>query len=201
MLAAPNTGNQVEAFFVSTGFVALGEMGDKTQLLALLLAAKFRKPMPIIAGILVATLANHAAAGWLGGWIAGLMGPQLLRWVIGGSFLAMALWMLVPDRLDDEEAAGGGQRFGIFGTTVIAFFLAEMGDKTQIATLALAARYPDLLAVVAGTTLGMMLANVPAVLLGEQIARKLSMTLVHGVAALIFAVLGVLTLLNVGQLL
>ena len=201
MLAAPNTGNQVEAFFVSTGFVALGEMGDKTQLLALLLAAKFRKPMPIIAGILVATLANHAAAGWLGGWIAGLMGPQLLRWVIGGSFLAMALWMLVPDRLDDEEAAGGGQRFGIFGTTVIAFFLAEMGDKTQIATVALAARYPDLLAVVAGTTLGMMLANVPAVLLGEQIARKLSMTLVHGVAALIFAVLGVLTLLNVGQLL
>ena len=201
MLAAPNTGNHVEAFFVSTGFVALGEMGDKTQLLALLLAAKFRKPMPIIAGILVATLANHAAAGWLGGWIAGLMGPQLLRWVIGGSFLAMALWMLVPDRLDDEEAAGGGQRFGIFGTTVIAFFLAEMGDKTQIATVALAARYPDLLAVVAGTTLGMMLANVPAVLLGEQIARKLSMTLVHGVAALIFAVLGVLTLLNVGQLL
>ena len=201
MLAGPNTGNQVEAFFVSTGFVALGEMGDKTQLLALLLAAKFRKPMPIIAGILVATLANHAAAGWLGGWIAGLMGPQLLRWVIGGSFLAMALWMLVPDRLDDEEAAGGGQRFGIFGTTVIAFFLAEMGDKTQIATVALAARYPDLLAVVAGTTLGMMLANVPAVLLGEQIARKLSMTLVHGVAALIFAVLGVLTLLNVGQLL
>ena len=201
MLAAPNTGNQVEAFFVSTGFVALGEMGDKTQLLALLLAAKFRKPMPIIAGILVATLANHAAAGWLGGWIAGLRGPQLLRWVIGGSFLAMALWMLVPDRLDDEEAAGGGQRFGIFGTTVIAFFLAEMGDKTQIATVALAARYPDLLAVVAGTTLGMMLANVPAVLLGEQIARKLSMTLVHGVAALIFAVLGVLTLLNVGQLL
>ena len=191
----------MEAFLVSTGIVALGEMGDKTQLLALLLAAKFRKPVPIIAGILVATLINHAAAGWLGGWIAGLMGPQLLRWVIGGSFLAMALWMLVPDRLDDEEAAGGGQRFGIFGTTVIAFFLAEMGDKTQIATVALAARYPDLLAVVAGTTLGMMLANVPAVLLGDQIAKKLSMTLVHGVAAAIFAVLGVLTLLNVGQML
>lgn len=192
----------MEAFLVSTGIVALGEMGDKTQLLALLLAAKFRKPVPIIAGILVATLINHAAAGWLGGWIAGLMGPQLLRWVIGGSFLAMALWMLVPDRLDDEEAAGGGgQRFGIFGTTVIAFFLAEMGDKTQIATVALAARYPNLPAVVAGTTLGMMLANVPAVLLGDQIAKKLSMTLVHGVAAAIFAVLGVLTLLNVGQML
>ena len=176
-------------------------MGDKTQLLALLLAARFRKPVPIILGILVATLANHAAAGWLGGWIAGLMGPQLLRWVIGGSFLVMAGWMMIPDRLDDAEAQGGGQRLGIFGTTVIAFFLAEMGDKTQIATVALAARYPDLLAVVAGTTLGMMLANVPAVLLGDQIAKKLSMTLVHGVAAAIFAVLGLLTLFNVGQLL
>ena len=176
-------------------------MGDKTQLLALLLAARFRKPVPIILGILVATLANHAAAGWLGGWIAAQMGPQLLRWVIGGSFLAMAVWMMIPDRLDDEEAGGGGQRFGIFGTTVVAFFLAEMGDKTQIATVALAARYPDLLAVVAGTTLGMMIANVPAVFLGDRIASKLSMTLVHGVAAVIFAVLGVLTLLNVGRLL
>ena len=191
----------MEAFLVSTGIVALGEMGDKTQLLALLLAARFRRPVPIIAGILVATLANHALAGWLGGWIAGLMGPQLLRWVIGGSFLAMAVWMMVPDRLDDAEAAGGGQRFGIFGTTVLAFFLVEMGDKTQIATVALAARYPDLLAVVTGTTLGMMLANVPAVLLGDQIAKNLSMTLVHGVAAAIVAVLGGLTLFNVGHLL
>jgi putative Ca2+/H+ antiporter (TMEM165/GDT1 family) len=190
----------MEAFLVSTGIVALGEMGDKTQLLALLLAARFRKPVPIVLGILVATLANHGMAGWLGGWIAGLMGPQLLRWVIGGSFLAMAVWMLIPDKLDDE-VEGGGQRFGVFGTTVVAFFLAEMGDKTQIATVALAARYPDLLAVVAGTTLGMMLANVPAVLLGDQIAKRLSMTVVHGVAAAIFAVLGVLTLLNVGQLL
>ena len=191
----------MEAFLVSTGIVALGEMGDKTQLLALLLTARFRRPVPIIAGILVATLANHALAGWLGGWIAGLMGPQLLRWVIGGSFLAMAVWMMVPDRLDEAEAAGGGQRYGIFGTTVLAFFLAEMGDKTQIATVALAARYPDLLAVVTGTTLGMMLANVPAVLLGDQIAKNLSMTLVHGVAAAIFAVLGGLTLFNVGHLL
>ena len=191
----------MEAFLVSTGIVALGEMGDKTQLLALLLTARFRRPVPIIAGILVATLANHALAGGLGGWIAGLMGPQLLRWVIGGSFLAMAVWMMVPDRLADAEAAGGGQRFGIFGTTVLAFFLAEMGDKTQIATVALAARYPDLLAVVTGTTLGMMLANVPAVLLGDQIAKNLSMTLVHGVAAAIFAVLGGLTLFNVGHLL
>jgi len=191
----------MEAFLVSTGIVALGEMGDKTQLLALLLAARFKKPVPIILGILVATLANHAAAGWLGGWIAGLMGPQLLRWVIGGSFLAMAVWMLITDRLDDAAAGGQGRRLGVFGTTVLAFFLAEMGDKTQIATVALAARYPDLLAVVAGTTLGMMLANVPAVLLGDQISRRLSMTVVHGVAATIFAVLGVLTLLNVGQLL
>ena len=192
---------RLEAFLVSTGIVALGEMGDKTQLLALLLAARFRKPVPIVLGILVATLINHAAAGWLGGWVAGLMGPQLLRWVIGGSFVAMAAWMLIPDRLDDDEAAGGGQRFGVFGTTVVAFFLAEMGDKTQIATVALAARYPDLLAVVAGTTLGMMLANVPAVLLGDRIARKLSMTLVHGIAAAIFGVLGLLTLLGVDRLL
>jgi Ca2+/H+ antiporter, TMEM165/GDT1 family len=191
----------MEAFLVSTGIVALGEMGDKTQLLALLLAARFRKPVPIVLGILVATLANHAAAGWLGGWIAGLMGPVWLRWVIGGSFLVMAVWMLIPDRLDDAPTDGRGLRLGVFGTTVLAFFLAEMGDKTQIATVALAARYPDLLAVVAGTTLGMMIANVPAVLLGDQVARRVSMTLVHGVAAALFAVLGVLTLLNVGHFL
>jgi Ca2+/H+ antiporter, TMEM165/GDT1 family len=189
----------LEAFLVSSGVVALGEMGDKTQLLAMLLAAKFRKPVPIILGILVATLANHALAGALGDAVARAMGPVLLRWVIGVSFIAMALWMLVPDQVD-EDAAGGRQRFGVFGTTVLAFFLAEMGDKTQIATVALAARYSDLFAVVAGTTLGMMLANVPAVFLGDRIAKKLSMTLVHGIAAAIFAVLGVLTLLNVGRL-
>ncbi|MEK8051886.1 TMEM165/GDT1 family protein [Ideonella sp. DXS22W] len=189
----------MEAFLVSTGIVALGEMGDKTQLLAVLLAAKFRKPVPIILGILVATLANHAAAGWLGGWIAALLGPTVLRWVIGLGFLAMAAWMLVPDQIDDE-AEGGVQRFGVFGTTVIAFFLAEMGDKTQIATVALAARYTSLLAVVAGTTLGMMLANVPAVLLGDQVAKRVSMRMVHAVAAMIFAVLGLLTLANVGTL-
>jgi putative Ca2+/H+ antiporter (TMEM165/GDT1 family) len=188
----------LEAFLVSTGIVALGEMGDKTQLLALLLAARFRRPVPIVLGILVATLVNHALAGVVGDWIARALGPDLLRWVIGLSFLAMAAWMLVPDQLD--EAEGGTQRFGVFGTTVIAFFLAEMGDKTQIATVALAARYSDLVAVVAGTTLGMMIANVPAVLLGDVVAKKVSMTLVHGIAALIFAVLGVLTLLNVGRL-
>jgi putative Ca2+/H+ antiporter (TMEM165/GDT1 family) len=188
----------VEAFLVSTGIVALSEIGDKTQLLALLLAARFRRPVPIILGILVSTLVNHALAGAVGEGIARALGPDLLRWVIGGSFLAMAAWMLVPDKIDEVE--DGRQRFGVFGTTVIAFFLAEMGDKTQIATVALAARYTDLLAVVAGTTLGMMLANVPAVLLGDVVARKVSMRLVHAIAALIFAVLGVLTLLNVGRL-
>ncbi len=189
----------MEAFLVSTGVVALGEMGDKTQLLAIVLAAAFRRPAPIIAGILVATLLNHAAAGAVGGWVAQVLGPQVLRWVIGISFLAMAGWMLIPDKIDDE-AVDEKRRFGVFGTTLIAFFLAEMGDKTQIATVALAARYPDLLQVVAGTTLGMMLANVPAVFLGETIARKVSMKLVHGIAAGIFAVLGVVTLLGIDRL-
>ena len=185
---------------VSTGVVALGEMGDKTQLLAMLLAARFRKPVPIVLGILVATLANHALAGAVGQWVADALGPVWLRWIIGVSFLAMAVWMLIPDKIDEGETDAKGLRLGVFGTTVVAFFLAEMGDKTQIATVALAARYDAFVAVVAGTTLGMMLANVPAVYLGDQIAKKVSMTLVHGVSALIFSVLGVLTLLNVGQL-
>lgn len=189
----------LEAFLVSTGIVALGEMGDKTQLLAMLLAARFRKPLPIVFGILVATLANHALAGAVGQWVADAIGPVWLRWIIGASFLAMAVWMMIPDHIDDDEAATKGLRLGVFGTTVVAFFLAEMGDKTQIATVALAARYDAFVAVVAGTTLGMMLANVPAVYLGDQIAKKVSMTLVHGVSALIFAVLGVLTLFNVGR--
>ena len=193
----------MEAFLVSTGVVALGEMGDKTQLLAILLAARFKKPGPIILGIFVATLANHALAGAVGSAVVNAatsaLGPDTPRWVIGLSFIAMAAWMLIPDK-GDAEAAAGNARFGIFGTTALAFFVAEMGDKTQIATVALAARYESLAAVVAGTTLGMMLANVPAVFLGDTIARKVSMTLVHGVAALIFAVLGVLTLVNVGML-
>ncbi len=187
----------VEAFLISTGVVALGEMGDKTQLLAILLAAKFRRPWPIIAGIFVATLVNHGLAGLVGGGIASLLGPDLLRWVIGVSFLGMAVWMLIPDKIDDAEA--NKYRFGVFWTTVIAFFLAEMGDKTQIATVALAARYTDLFAVVLGTTLGMMLANVPAVFVGDAISKKIPMKLVHGVAGGIFGVLGVLTLLNVGN--
>ena len=189
----------LEAFLVSTGVVALGEMGDKTQLLAIVLAATFRRPWPIIAGILVATLVNHAVAGAVGGWVAQALGPGLLRWVIGLSFLGMAVWILIPDKIDDE-ATDGRQRFGVFGTTVVAFFLAEMGDKTQIATVALAARYADVVAVVLGTTFGMMLANVPAVFLGDRIAQKVSMRMVHGIAAAIFAVLGVLTLFNVGRL-
>jgi putative Ca2+/H+ antiporter (TMEM165/GDT1 family) len=190
----------LEAFLVSTGVVALGEMGDKTQLLAMLLAARFRKPLPIIAGILVATLANHALAGAVGAWVSAQLGPDVLRWIVGLSFLAVAAWMLVPDKVDDAAVAST-PRFGVFGTTVLAFFIAEMGDKTQIATVALAARYSaEFVAVVAGTTVGMMLANVPAVYLGDRVARQLSMRLVHGIAAAIFAVLGLLTLFNVGQL-
>jgi putative Ca2+/H+ antiporter (TMEM165/GDT1 family) len=172
-------------------------MGDKTQLLAMLLAIKFRKPVPIILGILAATLLNHASAGLLGAWVARALGPDVLRWVIGVSFIAMAAWMLVPDKIDDEAAKPS--RFGAFGTTLIAFFLAEMGDKTQIATVTLAARYEDLVAVVAGTTLGMMIADVPAVFVGDKLAKKVPMRLVHAIAAAIFGLLGVLTLLNVAK--
>ncbi len=188
----------MEAFLISLGVVALGEMGDKTQLLAMLLAVRFKRPVPIILGILAATLLNHAAAGWVGAWVAAALGPQVLRWVIGASFIAMAAWMLVPDKIDDEVP--GPQRFGVFGTTLIAFFIAEMGDKTQIATVALAARFQDLFAVVAGTTVGMLLADVPAVFIGDRLAKRIPMKLVHGVAAAIFAALGVLTLLNVGKM-
>lgn len=185
----------MEAFLVSVGVVALGEMGDKTQLLAMLLAVKFRRPVPIILGILLATIVNHSAAGAVGGAVARLLGPDVLRWVVGISFIAMAAWMLVPDKAD-EDAGGEGLRFGVFGTTVIAFFLAEMGDKTQIATVALAARFSNVYAVVAGTTVGMLLADVPAVFLGERIAAKVPMRLVHAIAAFIFAALGAVTLLH-----
>jgi putative Ca2+/H+ antiporter (TMEM165/GDT1 family) len=186
----------VEALLVSTSIVALAEIGDKTQLLSLVLAARFRKPWPIILGIFVATLANHTFAGAVGNWVTAQVGQDVLRWVLGLSFIAMAVWSLIPDKLDEDGSQAA--RFGVFGTTVIAFFLAEMGDKTQVATVILAAKYSALYAVIAGTTLGMMLANVPVVLLGDKAAGKLPVRLIHGIAALIFAVLGVLALLNVG---
>jgi len=187
----------MDAFLISTGVVALAEIGDKTQLLAFLLAAKFRKPVPIILGILAATLLNHGLAGALGAWITTLVSPEVLRWVLGLSFIAMAVWIQIPDKLDEADAHL--VRFGVFGTTLIAFFLAEMGDKTQIATIALAAQYGDFLWVVAGTTLGMMIANVPAVYLGERIAHRMPVRLVHAIAAAIFAILGVAVLLGIGE--
>ena len=182
----------MEAFFVSTGIVALAEMGDKTQLLALLLAARFRKPWPIVAGIFVATIANHALAGAVGAWVTTVLGPDVLRWVLGVSFIAMAAWMLIPDKADDL-ANDGPPRLGVFGTTVVVFFLAEMGDKTQIATVMLAARYNPYWVVV-GSTLGMMLANAPVVWFGEKITRLVPMRVVHIVSALVFAALGLLAL-------
>lgn len=187
----------MESFLVSTGIVALAEIGDKTQLLAFILAAKFRKPIPIVLGIVLATLANHAVAGLLGSWITTLLRPETLRWVLGVSFIAMALWTLIPDKFDEKDAKL--TRFGVFGTTLIAFFLAEMGDKTQVATLALAAQYQNVVHVVAGTTLGMMIANVPAVLLGDRIAGRLPVRTVHFIAAALFATLGVATLLGAGE--
>ncbi len=188
----------MESLLVSTGVVALAEIGDKTQLLAFLLAARFKKPWPIVLGILVATLANHGLAGALGAWVTTVLSQEVLRWVLGLSFVAMAVWMLIPDEIEDDEAAVA-QRLGVFGATVVTFFLAEMGDKTQIATVAMAARFPEPVMVVVGTTLGMMLTNAPAVFLGDRLAGKIPMKLVHGIAAAIFAALGVATLAGVGQ--
>jgi putative Ca2+/H+ antiporter (TMEM165/GDT1 family) len=187
----------MDAFLVSTGIVALAEIGDKTQLLAFLLAARFRRPLPIVFGIFAATVANHAFAAAVGALVSRLLGPDVMRWVLGLAFIGMAAWIMVPDDIDADDAAPA--RFGVFVTTVIAFFLAEMGDKTQVATVALAARYPAALAVVAGTTLGMMLANVPAVYFGDRIAGRVPLRLVHGLAALIFLVLGVATLSGLGR--
>jgi len=187
----------MDAFLVATGIVALAEIGDKTQLLAFLLAARFRRPLPIVFGILVATLLNHAFAAAVGALVAELLGPSVMRWVLGLSFLGMAVWTMIPDEIDETEATLA--RFGVFMTTLIAFFVAEMGDKTQVATVALAARYAEMAAVVAGTTFGMMLANVPAVYFGERIANRIPLGLVHGIAALIFAGLGVATLLGAGE--
>lgn len=181
----------MEAFLVATGVVALAEMGDKTQLLSLVLAARFRRPWPIVLGIFAATVVNHGLAGAVGNWVTHTLGPDVLRWILGGSFIAMALWMLIPDKLDEDELPKAS-RFGVFGTTLVAFFLAEMGDKTQIATVMLAARYVDAYAwVVLGTTLGMMLANAPVVWLGERIVKRVPIKLVHGISAALFLLLGV----------
>jgi len=187
----------LEAFFLSTGIVALAEMGDKTQLLSLVLAARFKRPWPIVWGILAATLLNHALAGAAGAWVMAIVGPDVMRWVLGVSFIAMGLWMLIPDKLDDDDARPS-HHWGVFMTTTWAFFLAEMGDKTQIATVALGAQYQPLVAVVAGTTLGMMLANAPVVFFGDAITKRVPIRVVHLIAAVIFAVLGVLALLGVG---
>ena len=189
----------MEAFLISTGVVALAEIGDKTQLLAIVLAARFRKPVPIILGILVATLLNHAVAGALGVWVSRLVGPMAMRWTLGVSFILMAIWMLIPDKYDDDDAAST-PKMGVFFATLVAFFLLEIGDKTQIATIALAARYNALVAVVMGTTLGMMIANVPAVFLGDIAAKRINMRVVHAIAATIFAVLGVLVLAGFGRI-
>jgi putative Ca2+/H+ antiporter (TMEM165/GDT1 family) len=183
----------MEAFLISTGIVALSEMGDKTQLLALILAVRFRKPWPIVLGILVATLANHALAGAVGTWVTTVIGPDVLRWVLAASFIGMAVWMLIPDKMDDDDA-NSQPRWGVFGTTVVAFFLAEMGDKTQIATVMLAAKYQAYFWVVAGTTTGMMLADAPVVWLGERMTRLVPIRVVHVVSALVFAGLGVAAL-------
>ncbi len=189
----------MEALYISTGVVALAEMGDKTQLLAFILAARFKKPVPIILGILLATLVNHGLAGALGAWITSVISPDTMRWVLGLSFIAMAVWTLIPDKIEEEETQIA-KRFGVFGATLVTFFLAEMGDKTQIATVALAAHYGAPLLVVIGTTLGMLIADVPAVFVGNKFAEKIPMKLVHSIAAAIFAIMGVLTLLKAEKL-
>jgi putative Ca2+/H+ antiporter (TMEM165/GDT1 family) len=182
----------LEALLVSTGVVALAEIGDKTQLLALLLATKFRRPWPIVLGILVATLANHAFASALGAWLVGVIGANALRWILGLSFIAMAIWTLIPDSAPHEKSTT--PRHGVFFTTAIAFFLVEMGDKTQIATVALAAQFHSIVLVVIGTTLGMMLANVPVVFAGEALIRRVPLKVVRIVTALSFVALGVYAL-------
>ena len=187
----------MEALLVSTGVVALAEIGDKTQLLAFLLAARFKKPVPIILGILVATVLNHGLAGAVGAWITHAVSPEILRWVLGASFIGMAIWTMIPDEIEDDEAQVA-KRFGVFGATLITFFLAEMGDKPQIATVAMAAHYADPMLVVVGTTLGMLIADVPAVFVGDKLANKIPMRLVHSIAAAVFAALGIATLLGAG---
>lgn len=188
----------MESFLVSTGVVVLAEIGDKTQLLAFLLAARFKKPIPIMLGILVATLINHGLAGFLGAWITSAVSPDILRWILGLSFIGMAIWTMIPDEIEQEETLIAG-KFGIFGATLITFFLAETGDKTQIATITMAAHYGTPFMVVMGTTLGMLIADIPAVFAGEKLATRIPMKLVHSIAAAVFALLGVATLLGAGS--
>jgi putative Ca2+/H+ antiporter (TMEM165/GDT1 family) len=188
----------MNAFLVSIASVAVGELGDKTQLLALILATRLRRPVAIIAGVFVATLGNHLIACWVGEWVGHLITPHLLRWVLGSSFLAVAVWALIPDKLDEEVETRGD--YGVFAFTVVTFFLAEMGDKTQIVALALAAKYDSIVAVVAGTTVGMMLVNVPTVLLAERATRWIPLEAVRLTAACIYALLGLLTLTGVASL-
>ena len=180
----------MEALLVSIGIVALAEIGDKTQLLTLVLAARYRKPWPTVAGIFLATLVNHAIAGLVGAWLTRAIGPDAMRWTLGLSFIAMAAWMLIPDKLDDDAGAWRSVG-GVFVTTTVLFFLVEIGDKTQIATVALAARFESLVAVVIGTTVGMLLANAPVAFFGDGLAKRLPVRAVHIVAAIIFAALGV----------
>ena len=186
----------MEGFLVSTGIVALAEIGDKTQLLAFVLAARFRKPLPIIAGILLATVANHALAGAAGAWITSVVAPEALRWILGLSFVAMGVWALIPDKLDQSER--NVSRLGVLGATLVAFFLVEIGDKTQLATVALAAQYRSFIDVVAGTTAGMMIANVPAVLFGERLTKRVPMRVLQRCAAGIFVALGVMAMIGAG---
>lgn len=194
---SPARNTELESLLVSIGVVALAEIGDKTQLLAFILAARFKKPVPIVLGILAATTLNHGAAGLLGAWITTVVHPQVLRWVLGLSFLGMAAWTLIPDKIEEEEAQVA-QRLGVFGATFVSFFLAEMGDKTQLATVSLAAHFGQPGWVVAGTTLGMLIADVPAVFLGDKLAHRIPMNFVHAIAALIFALLGAATLMGAG---
>ncbi|HCA5284740.1 TMEM165/GDT1 family protein [Acinetobacter sp.] len=187
----------MQEFLISTSIVALAEMGDKTQLLALLLSARFRKPIPILIAILLATLINHGISAVLGQWITTVLSPEILVWVLAVGFIGMAFWMLIPDKLDDEtDSINKWQKFGVFGATFILFFLAEIGDKTQIATVALAARYDSIFWVMLGTTLGMMIANAPAVFIGNKLAERLSISLIHKIGAAIFLIVGVSTLVQ-----
>lgn len=196
-LCASLGSHRMTAFLISIAVVFISEIGDKTQLLALLLAAKFRKPIPILLGILAATTLNHGISAVLGQWLTTILDPQIMVWILAGGFIGMALWMLIPDKLDDEDdGIAKWQKFGVFGATFVLFFLAEVGDKTQIATVALAARFDSILWVMLGTTVGMMLADGPAVFIGNKMADRLPIALIHKIGALIFLIFGIATIVQ-----